>query len=84
MRGEQRHLPLVRHPDGELYAPAAAVTALLRGTGDQWQEWTRQGKARLDADTVAALRHALHDLADQLDVACIAHRTVRDTKEPIR
>jgi hypothetical protein len=64
-------LPLIRH-ESQAYAPAAAVTALLRGVGDQWQIWTQQGIANLDAETVDSLRDSLHDLADQLDAECIA------------
>ncbi|MFI0742381.1 DUF6213 family protein [Streptomyces sp. NPDC021100] len=77
--GDEQHLPLIRH-GGQLYVPTTAVTALLRSIGDQWQEWTRTGRAQLDTATVEAVRHALRDLADRLDVGCIAKSTDHQVK----
>ncbi len=68
---ERLELPLTA-VEGEMFMPAAVVSALLRGFGAQWQLWTATGEADLDPDTVAALAEALDDFADQLDVECIA------------
>lgn len=65
-------LPIVRGDDGALYVPADHVSALLRRVADQWS--TSEAE---DGESVAAraVAEALQDLADQIDVECIAHRT---------
>ncbi|WP_282206821.1 DUF6213 family protein [Kitasatospora fiedleri] len=72
--GELR-LPLALYRDnatGEMVIPAAEVSGLLRTSARQWLTWEREDQAELDPQTVALLGGALADLADQIDVACIA------------
>jgi hypothetical protein len=72
---EQVPLPLIRDDVGGMYARAGDVSALLRGVGDAWLGWVDQGLTDLESETVEALAASLHEVADQLDVECIAVRT---------
>jgi hypothetical protein len=63
-------LPLSWHR-GQLHVPAAVVTDLLRGVGDQWLAWISDGATDLDLETVEALRASLYEIADQVDAECI-------------
>ncbi|MFF2748381.1 DUF6213 family protein [Kitasatospora sp. NPDC058048] len=61
-----------RDQDGALVVPADLVTALLRGIAATWQVWAQRGVPGLDTVTATGLGAVLADLADQLDVECIA------------
>ena len=61
MNTQHLTLSIARDEQGALYLPADQVSALLRRL------------ARIHG--TAALAEALEDLADQIDVECIAHRT---------
>ena len=65
-------LPVIRDDAGNTYLPAATVSALLRGLGDTWTTWVEQGLTDLDGPTVDALAEQLDDVANQIDVDCIA------------
>lgn len=69
-------LPLIRDDDGQLYAPAQAVSSFLRRIGADWSGWVEAGVMQdLDAETVRILATSLGELADQIDVQCISHTT---------
>ncbi|MFF1908272.1 DUF6213 family protein [Kitasatospora sp. NPDC058218] len=68
----QFHLPVRRDQDGTLVVPADFVTGLLRGIAATWQEWAGRDVPGLDPVTALGLDVQLADLADQLDVECIA------------
>jgi hypothetical protein len=69
------HLPMTlgvaRDAEGELYVPAQQVTGLLRRLAGHWRTWGEETDA-LDTMTVHALVDELLEVADQLDVECIA------------
>jgi hypothetical protein len=65
---ERVTLPL-KEVDGEMYLPAAVVSALLCGFE------TATGEADFDPQTVDSLAEALTGYADQLNVEAIARTT---------
>ncbi|MFF1507147.1 DUF6213 family protein [Streptomyces sp. NPDC058326] len=67
-------IPLIYASRGELMIPATKVTGLLRRIGAGWLRSTEAGETDLDPETVLALVRRLSDLADQIDVECIAVR----------
>ncbi|MFI6158189.1 DUF6213 family protein [Kitasatospora sp. NPDC051170] len=69
---QQFHLPVRRDQDGTLVVAADFVTGLLRGIAVTWQEWAHGDLPGMDPDTAVGLGAVLADLADQLDVECIA------------
>ncbi|GAA2984313.1 hypothetical protein GCM10010519_18450 [Streptomyces lactacystinicus] len=69
---QQFRLPVHRDQDGALVVPADFVTGLLRGIAATWQEWAHQDVPGMDPVTTTGLSAVLADLADQLDVECIA------------
>ncbi|MFJ8661249.1 DUF6213 family protein [Streptomyces sp. NPDC093795] len=77
-------IPLVYASRGELLIPATKVTGLLRRVAAGWLRTTEAGGtaggAELDPATALALARQLSDLADQIDVECIAVR--RPVSEP--
>ncbi|MEY9878188.1 hypothetical protein ABH931_007715 [Streptacidiphilus sp. MAP12-33] len=62
---------VARDAEGELYVPAQQVTTLLRRLAAHWRTWGEE-TAALDTGTVHALVDELLEVADQLDVECIA------------
>ncbi|MFD3536383.1 DUF6213 family protein [Streptomyces sp. NPDC058664] len=73
-------IPLVYASRGELLIPATKVTGLLRRIAAGWLRSTETGETDLDPETVVALVRQLSELADQIDVECIAVR--RPASEP--
>ncbi|MCM2424261.1 hypothetical protein [Streptomyces sp. RKAG293] len=71
MSEEPLTLPLVPGDDGQMYASARDVTALLRRLGTQWCDWAIE--ARMDAGTVEALVGSLGDLARRIDAQRTGH-----------
>ncbi|MFJ9448242.1 DUF6213 family protein [Kitasatospora sp. NPDC101235] len=69
---QQFRLPVRRDQDGTLVVPADFVTGLLRGIATTWQEWADRDLPGMDPVTATGLSAVLADLADQLDVECIA------------
>lgn len=63
---------VARDETGALYVPAQQVTDLLRQLARQWTGWAADGDGHLDLKTVDVLAERLRDLADQVDVECIA------------
>jgi hypothetical protein len=61
--------PLVWRGDGRVLVPAAVLSRMLREIEDQLVDWPEQGA---DASTVQAVRTLLCEVADQIDVDCIA------------
>ncbi|AEW98558.1 DUF6213 family protein [Streptantibioticus cattleyicolor] len=72
--GAQGQIPMAWH-DGQLHMPAADVARLLRSIAALWSEWTAAGEPELDRQTADTLAGTLTDVADQLDLACIAEVT---------
>jgi len=58
---------VARDTDGALYVPAEQVTALLRHLAAQWQAHPAH-----DPGTVGQLAAQVREIADQIDVECIA------------
>ncbi|MET7758128.1 DUF6213 family protein [Streptomyces sp. NPDC005389] len=71
-------LPLVPASGDRLLIPAEKVTGLLRGVAAGWLGASATGEADLDLRTARTLARSLSDLADQIDVECIAIMPVRD------
>lgn len=71
-------IPLVPASDGRLLIPADRVTGLLRGVAAGWLQSTDSGETNLDTRTTLTLAQLLSELADQIDVECIAFMPVRD------
>ncbi|MGW4898831.1 DUF6213 family protein [Kitasatospora sp. NPDC004240] len=65
-------LPLVSASGGHLLIPAEEVITLLRRVTADWVDTAEQDGSSLDPRTVTVLATILVDLADQLDVECIA------------
>ncbi|MBT2407586.1 MULTISPECIES: DUF6213 family protein [unclassified Streptomyces] len=70
-------VPLVPTTGGQLLIPADQVTALLRCLAGGWLHSVYDGEAELDPGTVLGLASVLMDVADQIDVECIASVPVR-------
>ncbi|GAA3792946.1 DUF6213 family protein [Streptomyces chiangmaiensis] len=70
-------LPLIVDDHGTLQVAAADVSKLLRTLGGRWVRLVESGQEELDEDTVATLTIELAKLADRIDVACIAHSSLR-------
>ncbi|MEU9304786.1 DUF6213 family protein [Streptomyces sp. NPDC048269] len=73
-------VPLVWVVGGHLLMPAEQVTSLLRRLAAGWLQSTDAGEADLDPGTVMALAGALSEVADQIDVECIAFMPVRSAQ----
>ncbi|MFD3331484.1 DUF6213 family protein [Streptomyces sp. NPDC058700] len=80
MNASNASIPLVYASRGELLIPATKVTGLLRRVAAGWLRSARAGDTELDTTTALALARQLSDLADQIDVECIAVR--RPASEP--
>ncbi|AUG80488.1 hypothetical protein CFP65_5805 [Kitasatospora sp. MMS16-BH015] len=65
-------VPLISTTDDHLLVPADQVTVLLRRLAADWSEAAQDGDSGLDQETLLALVAVLTDLADQIDVECIA------------
>ncbi len=65
-------MSLVLLPDGHLVLPADEVTGLLRHLAAGWLESTGEDDLDLAPETVVALAGALTEVADRIDVECIA------------
>ncbi|WP_042380480.1 hypothetical protein [Streptacidiphilus melanogenes] len=61
--------PLVWRGDGQVLVPASVLSRMLREIDDQLAGWPAQGA---DTSTVEAVRTLLGEVADQIDVDCIA------------
>ncbi|WP_042364555.1 hypothetical protein [Streptacidiphilus neutrinimicus] len=61
--------PLVWRGDGQVLVPASVLSRMLREIDDQLSGWPGQGA---DQSTVEAVRTLLNEVADQIDVDCIA------------
>ncbi|MFE9629690.1 DUF6213 family protein [Streptomyces sp. NPDC006463] len=68
----QVSIPLIPAADGVLLIPAGQVTELLRRLSADWLYSTDSGEMRGDPQTVLDLAGVLDQLADQIDVECIA------------
>ncbi|MGA5193554.1 DUF6213 family protein [Streptomyces exfoliatus] len=68
-------IPLVSASRGELLIPATKVTGLLRRIAAGWLRATEAEGTDLHPATTLALARRLSDLADQIDVECIAVRS---------
>lgn len=72
-------VPLFSPQSGMLLIPADQVTDVLRNLAADWTRSTDgQAGAVLDAETVWVLAAVLTDLADQIDVECIAFASAPD------
>ncbi|MEU9234201.1 DUF6213 family protein [Streptomyces subrutilus] len=71
-------VPLVSLPGGRLLIPADDATSLLRHLAAGWLHAVYEGEAELDPGTTLALAGVLMELADQIDVECIAFMPLRD------
>ncbi|MEV6954655.1 DUF6213 family protein [Streptomyces sp. NPDC051183] len=72
-------IPLVL--DGHLLVPADEVSDLLRLIAARWVRATDAGETDLDPETVEVLAGALAEVADQIDVECIAFVPLRDAED---
>ncbi|MFG2982274.1 DUF6213 family protein [Streptomyces sp. NPDC048258] len=70
-------VPLVWVVGGHLLMPAEQVTALMRRLAAGWLQSTDAGETDLDPGTVMALAEVLSEIADQIDVECIAFMPAR-------
>ncbi|MFG2873580.1 DUF6213 family protein [Streptomyces sp. NPDC048337] len=61
----------------QLLIPADHLTGLLRRLAAEWLQATDAGETDLDPRTVEALARALSEVADQIDVECIAFMPLR-------
>lgn len=62
-------IPLMWRSDGQVLVPATILPAMLRQVAEQLSVWPEQGA---DEDTVKAVQVLLSQVADQIDVDCIA------------
>ncbi|MGW2302676.1 DUF6213 family protein [Streptomyces sp. NPDC001809] len=74
-------IPLVSASDDRLLVPAERVTGLLRGVAAGWLGAAERGESDLDPRTTLSLARSLSDLADQIDVECIAFMPARDEED---
>jgi hypothetical protein len=75
-------VPLFSPHSGTLLIPAEQVTDVLRNLAADWLHATEDRvEAVLDAETVCVLAAVLTDLADQIDVECIAFASTSDEEE---
>ncbi|MCJ1678486.1 DUF6213 family protein [Streptomyces sp. APSN-46.1] len=74
-------VPLISLPGGRLLIPADEVTALLRHLASGWLRSVSEGEIELDPGTTLGLAGVLMELADQIDVECIAFMPVRNEDE---
>lgn len=68
----QMTIPLVPAAQGGPLIPADQVTALLRRIAADWLQSTESGELTADPQTVEHLAGVLGELADSIDVECIA------------
>lgn len=61
--------PLMWRKGGQVLVPAPALSSLLRQISEQLVTWPEEGA---DPGTVRAVRSLLGQVADQIDVDCIA------------
>ncbi|MGR4880198.1 DUF6213 family protein [Streptomyces sp. LARHCF249] len=71
-------VPLISLPGGRLLIPADEVTSLLRHLASGWLHSVYTGETELDPGTTLGLATVLMELADQIDVECIAFMPVED------
>ncbi|WP_328303100.1 DUF6213 family protein [Streptomyces sp. NBC_00435] len=74
----QVSIPLIPADDGTLLIPADHVTTLLRRLAVDWTESMGIGDIHADERTVRDLSGVLTEVADQIDVECIAFASVPD------
>lgn len=65
-------LPIFQGLGEGLLIPAPQVTALLRALGEEWLGWAAEDGSDLDGGTTGSLVLVLREVADQIDVECIA------------
>ncbi|WP_406179152.1 DUF6213 family protein [Streptomyces sp. NBC_01006] len=65
-------IPLIPGDDGVPLIPADQVTALLRTIAVDWMQSADAGEPGVDRQTVDSLAGVLDELADSIDVECIA------------
>ncbi|MFI6149734.1 DUF6213 family protein [Streptomyces sp. NPDC051109] len=65
-------IPLIPGKDGVPLIPADQVTALLRTIAVDWMQAADAGDPAVDRQTVDGLAGVLDELADSIDVECIA------------
>ncbi|WP_418960815.1 DUF6213 family protein [Streptomyces tritici] len=63
--------------DGHLLLRADQMTGLLRHVAAVWLQATDTGEADFDPETVLSLATGLMEIADQIDVECIALMPLR-------
>ncbi|MFD7258182.1 DUF6213 family protein [Streptomyces sp. NPDC059874] len=71
-------IPLIPTAQGGPLIPADQVTALLRRIAVDWVHSVDTGEMAADAGTVQNLAEVLSELADSIDVECIAFTSVPD------
>lgn len=70
-------VPLISLPGGRLLIPADEVTSLLRRLASGWLHAVYEGESECDPGTTLGLAAVLVELADQIDVECIAFMPLR-------
>ncbi|MEU6237710.1 DUF6213 family protein [Kitasatospora sp. NPDC047058] len=65
-------VPLISTTGDHLLVPADQVTRLFRQLAADWQGAADQDRTGLDPETLQVLAGVLTDLADRIDVECIA------------
>ncbi|WP_329376507.1 DUF6213 family protein [Streptomyces sp. NBC_01351] len=71
-------IPLIPTAQGGPLIPSDQVTALLRRIAVDWVHSVEAGEMAADAATVHNLAEVLSELADSIDVECIAFTSVPD------
>lgn len=73
-------IPLIPAAQGGPLIPADQVTALLRRIATDWVGSTESGEMVADEQTVAGLAEMLSELADSIDVECIAFTSAPESQ----
>lgn len=71
-------VPLISLAGGRLLIPADEVTSLLRHLAAGWLHTVYERETELDPGTTLALAGVLMEIADQIDVECIAFMPARN------
>lgn len=74
-------IPLIPASQGGPLIPADQVTALLRRIAVDWMRSTETGDMAADTQTVETLAGMLDELADSIDVECIAFTSAPESQK---